>query len=313
MTSRSSASARCCSCAGTGWVSRASLNRAKLAVARLSAVGVDDAVALAADEPQRDGVRAVAGLDDRRDEQRGAVGRDVEAQFRRARRRHAALLPPVDEGKAGRVRLLEDGPELAGLAGGQVQVLLVAGAGGGVRVVVTGVLRLRAGPVEGIELVQQADVRGGEVSTQQLVSEPGPGQVAGDPAAEAPRLHEPGLELELADGILGGRLVPPVVRGVAGVAEGLRRALHQGQLDRQRRVRRGVAGRGRVAGLRGGEQRVERLLPGQRGPAGRDPGRRGRGQQRLVCRGEYEGGHVDAVGALGAAAVALAEAQREPR
>jgi len=55
------------------------------------------------------------------------------------------------------MRLLEDGPELAGLAGGQVQVLLVDVAGGGVRVVVTGALRLRAGPVEGIELVQQAD------------------------------------------------------------------------------------------------------------------------------------------------------------
>ncbi len=285
----------------------------ELAVARLPAVGVDDAMALGADEPQRDGVRAVAGLDHRGDEQRGAVGRDVEAQFRRARRRHGALLAPVDEGEADRVRLLEDGPELAGLAGGQVQVLLVAVAGGGVRVVVTGVLGLRAGPVEGVELVQQPDVRGGELVAQQQVVEPGPGQVAGDPAAKPPRLHQPGLELELAGGVLGGRLVAPVVRGVAGVAEGLRRVLHQGQLDRQRRVRGDVAGRGRVAGLRVGEQRVERLLPGQRGPAGRDPGRGGRGQQRLVGRGEHEGGDVDAVGALGAAAVALAKAQREPR
>jgi len=156
-------------------------------------------------------------------------------------------------------------------------------------------------------------VRGGEVSTQQLVVEPVPGQVAGDPAAKASRLHQPGLELELADVILGGRLAPPVVRGVAGVAEGLRRALHQGQLDRQRRVRGDFASRGGVGGMRVGEQRVERLLPGQRGPAGRDPGRRGRGQQRLVGRGEHEGGHVDAVGALSAAAVALAKAQREPR
>ena len=98
----------------------------ELAVVGLPAVGVDDAVALGADEPQRYGVRAVAGLDDRGDKQRGPVGRDVEAKLRRAGRRHGALLAPVDEGQPDLVRLLEDRPQLAGLAAGQVQVLLVA-------------------------------------------------------------------------------------------------------------------------------------------------------------------------------------------
>ena len=283
----------------------------ELAVRRLLPVGVDDAMALGPDEAQRDGVRAVAGLDHRGDEQCGALGRDVEAQLRRARRRHRALLAPVDEGQPDRVRLLEHGPQLAGLAGGQVQVLLIAVPGGGVRVVVTGVLR-RAGPVEGEQLVQQAHVRGGELVAQQQVVEPGPGQVARDPAAKAPGLHQSRLELELAGGVLGLRLVAPVVRGVAGVAEGLGRVLHQGQLDRERRVRGDVGRRGRGADLRRGEQRVERLLPRQRGPAGRGAGRRGPGRQRLVGRGEHQGGDVDAVAALGAAAVPLAKPQREP-
>src|SRR3984885_7681774 len=108
----------------------------KLALLGLLPVGVDDAVALGADEPQRDGVHAVAGLDDRRDEQRGPLGRHVEAELDRARLRHAAQLAPVDEREPGHPRLVEDGPELAGLAGGQVQVLLVAVARRRVPVVV---------------------------------------------------------------------------------------------------------------------------------------------------------------------------------
>src|ERR1700739_4809570 len=118
-------------------------------------------MALGAYEPQRDGVVAVGGLDDRGDEQRGPVGGDVEAQFRRARRRPGARLALVNEGESDRVRMLEDGPELAGLAGRQVQLLLVAVAGRGVAVIVRrrGVLSGGTRPVEGVELVQQADVR----------------------------------------------------------------------------------------------------------------------------------------------------------
>jgi hypothetical protein len=275
--------------------------------------GVDHAVALGADEPQRYRVRGVGRLDHRREQQRGPVAGHVDAELRRARRWQCALLAPVDQREPGRVGLLEDRPELARLAGRQVQVLLVTAVPAvGVAAAVVGRVLGGAGPVEGEELVQQPDVRGGELVAQQHVVKPGPGQVARHPAAEAPRLHEPGLELVLAGGILARQLVAAVVRAVDGGADGLMGVLDERQLDGERRDRDGFFGRSLDGTVRNAEQRVERLLPGQRGPAGRAAIRHGRGQQRLVGRGEHQGGHVHAVGPQGAAAVALLEPQREP-
>ena len=114
----------------------------ELAVAGLRAVGVDDAVALAADEPQRYRVGAVGRLDHRGYQQRGLVAGHVEGELGRARRRDGALLAAVDERQPDRVRLVEHRPELAGLAGGQVQVLLVAAVPA---VGVAGVVPLLAG------------------------------------------------------------------------------------------------------------------------------------------------------------------------
>ena len=281
-----------------------------LAVTGLPAVGVDDAVALAADEAQRHRVGAVGGLDHRGDQQRGLVAGDVQGELGRARRRHRALLAAVDERQPELVRLVEHRPELVGLAAGEVQVLLVAAVAA---VGVAGVVALLGGarPVEREQLVQQADVRGRELVPQQHVVEPGPGQVARHPAADPARLHQPRLELELAGGVVGQLLLPDV-RRVARVAAVLGRVLDQRELDRERRDRGRLVGRPGGVPLRGAEQRVERLLPRQRRPAGGAARLRARRQQGLVGGGEHQGGHVHAVGAHGAAAVSSAESEREP-
>ena len=147
---------------------------------------------------QRHRVIAVGGLDDRGDQQRGSLVRDVagdvEAQLRGAWRRHQALPARVDERQAGGVRLLEDRPELAGLAAGQLEVPLVAAVR--VAVSVVGGSRGGARPVQGVQLVQQADVRGRVLVAQQQVVEPGPGQVPGHPGAAAAARHQPGLQPE---------------------------------------------------------------------------------------------------------------------
>ena len=207
----------------------------------LPAVGVDDAVALAADEAERYRVGAVGGLDHRGDQQRGLVAGDVQGELGRARRRHHALLAAVDERQPELVRLVEHRPELVGLAAGEVQVLLVAAVAA---VGVTGVVALLGGarPVEREQLVQQADVGGRELVPQQHVVEPGPGQVARHPAADPARLHQPRLELELAGGVVGQLLLPDV-RRVARVAAVVGRVLHQGELDRERRDRGSLVGR----------------------------------------------------------------------
>ena len=62
-----------------------------------------------------------------------------------------------------------------------------------------GVPRGRAGPAEGEKLVQQPDVRLGELIAQQHEVKAGPGQAARDPAAKPARLHQPGLELQPAE------------------------------------------------------------------------------------------------------------------
>ena len=246
----------------------------ELAVVGLAAVGVDDAVALAADEAQRDRVGAVGGLDHRGDQQRGLVAGHVQGELGRARRRHGALLSLVDERQPDLVGLVEHRPELVGLAAGEVQVLLVAAvpAVGVARVVA---LLGGARPVKSEQLVQQADVRGRELVPEQHVVEPGPGQVARHPAADSSRLHQPGLELELAGGVIGQLLLPDV-RRVARVAAVLGRVLDQGELDRERRDGGSLVGRRGGVPLRGAEQRVERLLPRQRRPAGGAARLRGR-------------------------------------
>ena len=271
-------------------------------------------MALGADEAQRHRVIAAGGLDDRGDQQRGSLVRDVagdvEAQLRGAWRRHQALPARVDERQGGGVRLLEDRPELAGLAAGQLEVPLVAAVR--VAVSVVGGPRGGARPAQGVQLVQQADVRGRVLVAQQQVVEPGPGQVPGHPGAAAAARHQPGLQPEPAGAVVG--FLPGVVGGVPGGR--LRGVRHQGQLDRQRGAR--VGGTGvrvvrRAGRSRRAEQRVERLLPRQRGP----PGRRGAGLalglQRLVRRGDDQRRDVRAVEADGAAAVAGPVPQRETR
>ncbi len=216
----------------------------------LRAVGVNQAVTLAADEPDRRdvGVRPV-DPDQRRDHQGGAqagcperavfrgglAAGDVQAQFRAAMPRYRAALAFVHQSQADRLGLVQQRPELAGLERREVERLPVA-----VRVVCV-IARLPGRrPVRGVHLLEQPHMGGRVVTVILQGIQPGPAQRAADPAAVLARLHQPGHNLDRR----------PASRPAAHVHG-------QGQLDGQRRPARPA----RPGGRTGSQQRLQRPLP----------------------------------------------------